>query len=251
MRRIGWGLSLGLFLVGCGAGVSHLPPVELGGPPEGLARGAGFPSCELASAAGDAEPTGFGFMAGVGTAALGAIRTKASEGNIGSLGGQIYYGDLFYDALVFSTSFILRRPQSGAVALGDSYAMGTVDIEMFGAKPGTTVSNMTLMSFWLDGKTMLAPQGTGGQLKPYVRVGVGVALLSAAVTYNLGEVYRPGWALGVRVGLGIEWRRRKFGLYADIGPQMTNPMPQGGAGGVGLAEPLFRVPGTVGVAVNF
>ena len=191
----------------------------------------------------DRESRGFGLNAGVIIAPLGGTGARATV--------DAQYSDVFENGFGFGASVILRRPAAGTVSVGDIYLLGGVEFVTFTGRVygGGWVDNASIISLWLDAKTMLAPVGASGAWKPYALCGAGIVMIPE-VTYAGGWVMNESSIeLGLRGKIGIERRTGKLGLYVDVGIQM-NTAPDAGPS-VGDAEPMVYTPIGAGVILNF
>jgi len=205
------------------------------------------------------EPRGSGFLAAFMLVPFTGFNTKATEGALGaatSAKGYLAYGDLWEDGTGFSVSFIMRRPVAGSIGFGDTYALLCVDYVSFAGKiyGGVAVDSMDVFSVWIDAKTMLNRPLTTPAFwppKPYVRYGVGLVNMPAvtATTAPPSNLYVQTLCLGLRAGVGIEMRKRRVGLFADLGPQIVSTPDQGSnvLPEIGRAEPMFCVPIRIGL----
>ena len=198
------------------------------------------PAPSLAAAPRNAEERG---SRGLGLSA-GAFIAPVSESGSRAVDGATY-GDTYENGFGFGASLILRRPVTGTVSVGDIYLLGGIEFVTFS---GRTVDNSTLISGWLDAKTMLDPLG-GGSWKPYALAGFGITSVPS-VTAGATTISEASIEVGTRGKLGIEWRKGGSGLYADIGiqlttaPNVTNPI-------YGSAETIIYTPISAGLLLNF
>lgn len=204
--------------------------------------GPGFAAAPATASA--RESRGFGLNAGVIVAPFSGTGGRATV--------DAQYAEVFENGFGFGASVILRRPAAGTVSVGDIFLLGGVEFVSFGGKTylGGAVDAATVLSVWLDAKTMLAPVGSAGSWKPYVLCGAGIVRIPE-VTYGGGWVLNEASIeLGIRGKLGVERRTGKMGLYADIGVQLSTP-PNVTGSGLGSAEPMVYTPIGAGVILNF
>jgi len=165
-------------------------------------------------------------------------------------GDSVKYSEVFENGFGFGASVILRRPAAGTVSLGDTYLLAGGEFVSFGGRPyAGGVDDASIMSGWLEAKTMLEPLGVSGKWKPYVQAGLGIVRMPE-VTYALGQVYEASFEIGLRGKLGIEMRSGKLGFYADIGVQLTTA-PNVVNPALGSGESMVYTPIGAGIVFSF
>lgn len=258
-------LTLVLLAAGCTTGMAGwdggwVRPMELpaevasserGADPSANATASPAEFVPLAAARGvsEQESSGPGLLAYVQYTGFGGLRSNAYQPS------NVNYSHLYDPGIGFGASLIVRRPPSGTLALGDIFALASFELQTLaysGRAAGgySGFDDMTIMSFWLDAKTMLRPLGGSGVLKPYVLLGAGLAFIPE-VEESAGVFYDTSIVPALRAKLGIELRGGKLGLFADIGVQMLGAPSVGPAITEGDGDAMFLTPLRAGAVVNF
>jgi len=163
------------------------------------------------------------------------------------------YSGVFENGFGFGASFILRQPAAGTVSLGDTYLLAGGEFVSFTGKPyGGGVDDASIMSGWIEAKTMLEPLGATGKWKPYVQAGLGIVRMPevAYAGSATAPMYEASFEIGLRGKVGIERRSGKLGFYADIGIQVTTA-PNIGDPALGNAESMVYTPMGAGLVFGF
>lgn len=209
-----------------------------------------------ARAASEQESQGAGVFARFQMATFGGTRPLAWKPPAG--GPLVRYPDIFDPGVGFGASVILSRPPSGKLALGDIFTLASFEMQFFpwDGEGGIVASldDLTVMSFWLEAKTMLKPMGATGRLKPYALLGAGFAI-TGEVNGNLGgsqyNIYARSFVPALRGRLGLEWRSGNMGVFAEFGAHMVGAPSVGPDFPYGNGDPIFYVPFGGGVVINF
>ncbi len=199
------------------------------------------------TAAKQQEPTGAGVLLSYQFTTFGGVSSNATGPPLVTSYDEV----LEASSMGFGMSIILRRPPTGVLASGDTYALLGVEMASFPTRD-SAVDDMTVLSFWLDAKTMLTPVGATGTLKPYVLVGLGLARIFE-VTAGGGSVvlFDSSFVSALRGKVGLELRSGNLGVFVDVGAQMTGAPSPGPTMTFSEGEPMIVMPIRVGVAVNF
>jgi len=187
-----------------------------------------------------------GINGGVVLAPLTGMGSRAAV----DAGNPVRYSEVFENGFGFGASVILRQPAAGTVSLGDTYLLAGGELVSFAGRAfGGGVDDASIMSGWIDAKTMLEPLGATGKWKPYVQAGLGIIRMPE-VTYLLGVMYEASFEIGLRGKLGIEMRSGKLGFYADIGIQLSTA-PDIVDPTLGSAESMVYTPIGAGLLFSF
>jgi hypothetical protein len=216
-----------------------------------------------ARAAGEQESQGVGIYGRVQYSTFGGTRPLAFRPPAG--GPRVRYPDVFDPSVGFGASLILARPPTGKLALGDVFTLFSFEYQLFPWNGEATIVNsiddLTVMSFWLEAKTMLGPLGATGNWKPYVLLGVGLAITgevnanittgTPAAAIQFSPFYEMTWGAGLRARLGIEYRAGNIGFFGELGAQMVGAPTTGLDVPYGDGETIFYTPFSAGIIINF
>lgn len=219
-----------------------------------------------ARAASEQESQGMGVFGRIQMATFGGTRTLAFKPPAG--GFPVRYADVFDPGVGFGATVILSRPPTGKLALGDIFTLLSFEMQFFpwneeafaypyppwGSVTLSDLDDLTIMSFWLEAKTMLKPMGVTGRLKPYFLLGAGLAHtgeVNASTGFGTDIILDASWVPGLRARLGIEYRAGNVGFFGEFGAQIVGAPSVGPDFPYGNGDPIFYTPFGGGIIINF